>query len=48
VHIQDLIALAPTRAELDIAAQWVATQDASPHFSSDIARVIDHVSKHRA
>ncbi|MGH7583991.1 MAG: hypothetical protein ACREL5_12270 [Gemmatimonadales bacterium] len=46
VHTQDLIALAPTRGELDQAATWVATQDASPHFPSHLAKVIDHVIKH--
>ena len=45
VHAQDLAALAPTPAELDEAAAWVATQDASPHFPKHIAEVIDHVRK---
>ena len=43
VHLQDLLALAPTREELDEAAEWVLTQDASPLFPRIVAGVIEHV-----
>lgn len=43
VHLQDLLALAPTREELDEAAEWVVTQDASPLFPHLVADVIEHV-----
>jgi hypothetical protein len=46
VHLQDLVALMPTGAELDEAAAWVATQDASPEFPRFISEVIEHVRNH--
>jgi hypothetical protein len=39
VDTKDLIALAPTAAELEWATEWVATQDASPAFASTLAMV---------
>jgi hypothetical protein len=46
VHAQGLAALAPTAAELDEAAVWVATQDASVDFPTRIAEVVNHVRRH--
>lgn len=43
VHYQDLLALRPSRAELDAAAAWVRTQDASPEFANVLDRVVSHV-----
>lgn len=43
VHLQDLLALAPTREELDEAAEWVLTQDASELFPRMVTGVIEHV-----
>ncbi len=48
VHVQDLLALAPTDIELHEAAEWVATQDAHEGFAAMIARVIEHVQRHRS
>ena len=47
IHTYHLVALAPTDAELDEAAGWVATQDASPEFPQLIEQVIEHVRTHR-
>lgn len=43
VHYQDLLALRPSGAELDAAAAWVRTQDASPEFANVLDRVVSHV-----
>ncbi len=43
VHYQDLLALRPSEAELDAAAAWVRTQDASPEFADILNRVVNHV-----
>lgn len=43
VHYQDLLALRPDRVELDAAAAWVRTQDASPEFANVLDRVVSHV-----
>lgn len=43
VHYQDLLALRPSAAELDAAAVWVRTQDASPAFSDTLDLVVTHV-----
>lgn len=43
VHYQDLLALRPSVPELDAAADWVRTQDASPAFADVLDRVADHV-----
>jgi|SRR5215208_3773234 len=45
VHYRDLLALAPNAEEIDAAADWVATQDASPDFSRVLAGVVDHVRR---
>ena len=47
VHARDLVALAPTDDELDSAAEWVRTQDASPHFPGLIEQVIAYVRESR-
>ena len=47
VHAQDLLALAPSDAELEEAAAWVVTQDASDSFPRLIAEVVEHVRAHR-
>lgn len=41
VHFQDLLALQPTRAELEEAATWVETQDASPAFGEMVRQVVE-------
>jgi hypothetical protein len=48
VHVQDLLALAPTDEELDDGREWVVTQDANENFDSMISRVIEHVRSHRS
>lgn len=45
VHYRDLLALAPAAAELETAAEWVRTQDASPEFGEILRRVVNHVSR---
>jgi hypothetical protein len=47
VHVQDLLALAPTDAELEEARGWVITQDAYEGFTSMISQVIEHVRRNR-
>jgi hypothetical protein len=47
VHVQDLLALAPTDRELDEAAKWVAGQDASPEFPKLIEGAVEHVRSRR-
>ncbi|HEV2149226.1 MAG TPA: DUF6036 family nucleotidyltransferase [Longimicrobiaceae bacterium] len=47
VHVQDLLALAPTDAELEESASWVSTQDAYDGFSSMISQVAEHVRRNR-
>ncbi|MBW3631002.1 MAG: hypothetical protein KY464_17145 [Gemmatimonadetes bacterium] len=47
VHMQDLLRMKPTDAELEEAAEWVSTQDASDAFHSQIPQAIDHVRRHR-
>ena len=43
-HYRDLLALRPTTSELQAAASWVVTQDASPAWPSEVARVLAHVT----
>ena len=43
VDTMDLLALAPTPAELAWAVAWVATQDASPAFASTLEKVQQYV-----
>ena len=45
VHYQDLLALQPTAEELDAAAAWVITQDASLAFAEVLARVLECVRR---
>lgn len=47
VHTQDLVALRPDAAELDEAARWVVSQDASPDFPGMVAHVVAHVLRVR-
>jgi hypothetical protein len=43
VHTRDLLALAPSEAELAAAAAWVASQDAGPEFQDVLHKVIAYV-----
>ena len=43
VHYQDLVALQPTETELDAAAEWVNSQDATTEFPRIVNEVKDHV-----
>lgn len=43
VHYQDLLALGPTAEELDVAAVWVQSQDASADFKRILKDVVNHV-----
>jgi len=43
VHYQDLLALKPSRQELEEAGGWVRTQDASPEFATILEQVLHHV-----
>ena len=47
VHAQDLVVLAPTDAELEEAAAWVVTQDASPEFPRLVEAMVEHVRTRR-
>jgi hypothetical protein len=39
--------LAPSDGELDEAATWVLTQDASPLFPRFVSEVLDDIRSHR-
>ena len=43
VHVRDLLALRPSDAELQVAAEWVRAQDAGPEFHAVIAKVVAYV-----
>ncbi|HEX8391252.1 MAG TPA: hypothetical protein VF665_02750 [Longimicrobium sp.] len=43
VHMQDLLRLRPTDQELERAAAWAATQDASEAFHAQIPQALAHV-----
>ena len=45
VHVHDLRALRPSPAELEAAAEWVRSQDASPDFHVIVAKVVAHVQR---
>jgi len=45
VHYQDLLALAPTVAELESAADWVVGQDAGGEFPQLLKQVLRHVER---
>jgi hypothetical protein len=47
VHAQDLLALTPSDADLEEAAAWVVTQDASDSFPRLVAEMVEHVREHR-
>lgn len=47
VHLQDLLVLAPTDAELAYASAWVLTQDIAPEWPGFVAEVVDHVRAQR-
>ena len=42
-HFSDLLALRPTRGDLQTAGEWVRGQDAGPEFNRLVTEVIDHV-----
>ena len=42
-HYQDLVALHPTDAELDVAQRWIGTQDPSVVVANAVREVIAHV-----
>lgn len=44
VHYRDLLALSPGEGELQAAADWVCTQDASPEFHRILNEVVQHVA----
>jgi hypothetical protein len=48
VHVQDLLALAPTDAEWEESRRWVATQDAYDGFPALIDEMIEHVQRHHS
>ncbi len=41
-HFKDLLALEPTRRELNVAADWVRTQDPSPGFADLLNAALRH------
>ena len=43
VHFQDLVALEPTDAELDDAAEWVRRQEPAEHFARFVAEEVENV-----
>jgi hypothetical protein len=43
-HCQDLIALNPSRAELEKAAEWVRAKNVGPDYHEILDRVIKHVT----
>ena len=47
VHLQDLLALGPTDAELDEAREWVSTQDLAEGWINVVERVVEHVRRTR-
>lgn len=47
VHVQDLLALGPSDAELAAARTWVLEQDLGPGFPSVLEKVISHVRQAR-
>ena len=47
VHARDLVAIAPTDAELEEAAGWVRSQDASPLFPELVSQVVAYVRDSR-
>ena len=47
VHTRDLIELAPSDAELDLASEWVLGQDTSDTFPALLQQVVGHVREHR-
>ncbi|MBI4501810.1 MAG: hypothetical protein HY700_11680 [Gemmatimonadetes bacterium] len=46
VHFQDLLALQPTREELEAAASWVRSQDPTPEFATALEKVVQHAQHH--
>ena len=47
VHVQDLVSLRPTEEELEEAADWVRSQDASPEFATMTHEVVQYVKRNR-
>jgi hypothetical protein len=48
VHVQDLLAVAPTDAEWEESRRWVSTQDAYDGFLALVDEMIEHVRRHQA
>lgn len=48
VHLQDLLALRPSDAELGESAAWVEGQDAAAEFPALVAEVVAHVRRSRS
>lgn len=46
-HIQDLLALAPSEAEMTAAARWVVTQDVSEPFRGLLAQLLVRIGHER-
>ncbi len=42
-HFTDLLALMPTRDELNLAKNWCITQDVSMNFAQNINEVLEHI-----
>jgi hypothetical protein len=47
VHFQDLLALEPTREELEETAKWVKSQDVSDQFAEVVEQVVEHAKRDR-
>lgn len=47
VHFDDLLQLAPSDRELDVARDWVLTQDAAPRWSEMVDEVVAHAKRNR-
>ena len=45
VHYKDLMALNPSREELNSAAEWIRPQNVSPEFHAILAELIDHLER---
>jgi hypothetical protein len=43
-HVSDLIALRPSKQDLETAAAWVSTQDVGPAFQDILTTVVAHVA----
>jgi hypothetical protein len=48
VHFKDLMAMAPTDAELEAAARWIEGQDTSTAFHDIVRQVVEHARANRS